>query len=244
MAATIAGLMACKSSTVGPAVAASAEDGIIGARPGSPTTDPTTGTTVLGLGNTRDGLFFVPTGYKRTTPPAFALLLHGAGHSANELMTPIAPLAESRNLVLLAPDSRGPTWDLFYEGHGLDVKFIDTALRWAFQKVAVDTKRMGVIGFSDGASYSLDLALLNGDLFRRSVAYSPGYLAPLTQTTKPEFFITHGTADTILPAKDTREYIVPSLRNAGYSVEYREFNGGHGVTAALMEESINWFVRT
>lgn len=43
---------------------------------------------------------------------------------------------------------------------------------------AVDTTRLGVGGFSDGASYALSLGLTNGDLFTHVIAFSPGALYP------------------------------------------------------------------
>jgi phospholipase/carboxylesterase len=100
------------------------------------------------------------------------------------------------------------------------------------------------MGFSDGATYALALGRVNGDLFRRVNVYSPGFLIPITPVGKPEFFITHGTQGQVLPIDTTRNVIVPSLRADGYSVEFHEWVGGHGVSAALLEESVQWFVRS
>jgi predicted esterase len=36
--------------------------------------------------------------------------------------------------------------------------------------------------------------------------------------------------------------IVPELRNAGYDVTYREFDGGHEVPAEISEEALDWFL--
>ena len=54
---------------------------------------------------------------------------------------------------------------------------------------------------------------------------------------------THGTADRVLSIDTTRNVIVPQLRNAGYSVDYHEWDGGHGVSSALLEQSVDWYVR-
>ena len=56
-------------------------------------------------------------------------------------------------------------------------------------------------GFSDGATYALTLGLINGDLFRRIVAFSPGFVVTGAGVPhgKAKFFISHGTRDDILP---------------------------------------------
>ena len=68
---------------------------------------------------------------------------------------------------VLAPDSRGTTWDAIREGFGDDVTFIDRALEHVFARVSIDPARVTVGGFSDGASYALSLGLANGDVFPR-----------------------------------------------------------------------------
>jgi predicted esterase len=200
-------------------------------------------TPIPGLG-AAEAFLYVPTTYTAAKPAPFAMMFHGAGHDAHEMIDPFAPLAATRGLVLLATSSFAPTWDLSYNGgFSTDVVNLNNALTWAFQRVAVDLNRVGLIGFSDGATYVLALGRLNGDFVRRVVAYAPGYLAPVNPVGKPEFFITHGTQDQILSARNTREVIVPLLRNDGYSVEHREWNGGHGVSDALANESLDWFTR-
>jgi phospholipase/carboxylesterase len=219
------------------------ESGRLTARPSTPTITPPTGVTPIPVTVGVDGLMFVPTTYKASTPAPVALLLHGAGQDASELMVPISTYAESRGLVLVALTSTDGTWDAIHGEFGADVPHIDATLRWLFARVAVDTSRLGVMGFSDGATYALGLTRVNGDLFRRVNVYSPGFLISVTPVGKPEFFVTHGTLDQVLSFDTTRNVIVPNLRSAGYSVEFHEWVGGHGVSAALLEESVEWFVR-
>ena len=219
--------------------------GRIIARPRTPTIMPPTGITsiplTLGL---KDGLLFVPKTYTPSTRAPFAFLLHGAGQDASELIVPVSAYAESRGLVLAAVTAADGTWDAIHGEFGPDVRTINTTLDWVFDRCAVDTTRLGLMGFSDGATYSIGLGRANGDLFRRVNVYSPGFLLGVSPVGKPEFFITHGTADRVLSVESTRNVIVPQLRNAGYSVDYREWEGGHGVSAALLEQSVDWFVRT
>jgi predicted esterase len=153
---------------------------------------------------------------------------------------PISPLADTTGLVLVAPDSRGSTWDAIRGAFSDDVTFINRALTAAFARVRIDASRVRLMGFSDGGTYGLSIGLINGDLFSRVVAFSPGYVIPAESTGKPKMFITHGTRDQILPIDATSRQIVPQLRNAGYDVEYHEFDGGHGVTEALLAQATTW----
>jgi len=215
-------------------------NGRLAARATAPTRTIEPGLFPLGLASGRDGLLYVPTGYKPDTPAPLALLLHGAGRSASELVTPMRPLADNTGLVLLAPDSRGGTWDAISTFFFDDVIFIDRALAFTFSRVRIDSTRVRIAGFSDGGSYSLSLGIINGDLFSRIVAFSPGFIVSGPVNGKPKVFITHGTKDTILPIDQTSRQIVPQLKQAGYDVQYTEFEGGHGVTPELLGQAVDW----
>jgi predicted esterase len=52
--------------------------------------------------------------------------------------------------------------------------------------------------------------------------------------------MTHGTADQVLQIDQTSRAIVPWLKNAGYDVEYHEFDGGHGFTADYLAQATTW----
>ena len=220
--------------------ATSAAAGRLRVRPGHPTTTPTTGLTSLGLAAGRDGLLYVPPTYRAATPAALVLMLHGAGGSSQGGIQPLLPLADAAGLVLLAPDSRGRTWDFLYGPYGPDVAFIDGALEHAFQRCAIDPARVAIEGFSDGASYALSLGLTNGDLFSRILAFSPCILAPAAYTGRPRIFISHGTDDRVLPVERCGRYLAERLRSKSYEVEYREFAGPHTVPRAIAQAGVAW----
>ena len=113
----------------------------------------------LGLGSKRDGLLYVPAGYRAREKAALALMLHGAGGDAHSGISPFLNLADEVGLVLLAPESHGRTWDVSVGGYGPGVEFIDRALEQTFDRLAVDAGRLAVEGFSDGASYALSIGL-------------------------------------------------------------------------------------
>jgi len=214
--------------------------GRLKARPHTPTATVTKGLSELGMSSPRDGLLYVPPSYRADTPAAFVVLLHGAGQNAHVLMDPMRPLADSLGLVLLAPESRGSSWDVRYGDYAQDVDFIDAALAKVFAKVNVDSSRVSVAGFSDGASYALSIGLINGDLFSRVAAFSPGFVGPGKPVGKPEIFVSHGTEDQILSIDRTSRVLVPRLKEAGYRVDYHEFRGRHGVNPELLRQAAAW----
>jgi phospholipase/carboxylesterase len=215
-------------------------DGRLTTRVATPSTTTSPGLYPLALGRDRDGFLYVPTSYRPDVPAPLALLLHGAGQEASELLTPMRPLADAAGLVLVAPDSRAGTWDAILGSFSADVQFIDRALALAFSRVRVDASRVRIAGFSDGASYALTLGLINGDFFSRVVAFSPGFIVNGPINGKPKIFVTHGTRDTILPIEQTSRQLVPQLRNAGYDVQYTEFDGGHRVMPDLLAQATTW----
>jgi phospholipase/carboxylesterase len=200
-----------------------------------------TGLQPLGLGSTRDGLLYVPAGYGEKAPAPLALTLHGAGGSARSGISHFLHLADAAGVILLAPESRGRSWDVLVGGYGPDVEFINRTLEWAFDRLALDTRRLAITGFSDGASYSLSLGLTNGDLFTHVIAFSPGFMAPASRRGKPPIFVSHGTHDRVLPIERCSRRIVPQLDRAGYQVRYREFDGSHTVPESIAREALRWF---
>jgi phospholipase/carboxylesterase len=188
----------------------------------------------------RDALIYVPSGYETGRPAPFALMLHGAGGSAR-IGPELQELANTTGTILVAPDSRGQTWDILRGGYGPDVTFLDSALEWAFSRCAVDPTRVAIGGFSDGASYGLSVGLANGDLFTHIIAFSPGFMIPPVVVGKPRIFVSHGTRDDILPIDNSSRRFVPQLKRAGYRVRYEEFDGPHTVSLEIERAAFEWF---
>lgn len=236
------GATAFGSFALGPAVTGLFQHGKgrLSSRPGTPAEPRAPGRHALGLGGRRDGVLYIPAGHKPESPAPLVVMLHGAGGSAPGALWPFEALADERGFVLLAPESRAMSWDVRFGPFGPDVEFIDRALARVFRHCAIDPARMAVEGFSDGASYALSLGLTNGDLFRRVVAFSPGFVELADPAGKPPVFVSHGTRDTVLAIERTSRVIVPRLRRAGYQVEYKEFDGGHTVPREIAAEAAAW----
>lgn len=202
-------------------------EGRIRARPGTPSGSVEPGLHPLALDGAA-ALLRVPAGYRGEAAP-LVLVLHGAGGNARNGLLPLHGVADDAGLVLLSVGSAGRTWDLLRGGFGPDVAAIDRVLGHVFEHVAVDPERIGVSGFSDGASYALSLGITSGDLFTHIAAFSPGFVAPASQHGAPRIFISHGTADGVLPIDVCSRRVVTQLERAGYDVRYVEFDGGHSV---------------
>lgn len=215
----------------------------LGARPGIPTLEPVTGSVEdLDLGGSRDGYLYVPASYTQDEAIPLFVAMHGAGGRGRDWQSYPAR-ADAHGFAILAPDSRGRTWDIVRGAFGPDVLFLDGALRYTFDRVRVDPDRIVLGGFSDGASYALSLGVANGDLFTHLVAYSPGFITPGEPVTgKPRIFVSHGRQDPILSFDYTEQGLVPSLENAGYDVTFHPFDGEHGVPAAVSEAALDWFL--
>ena len=219
-------------------------EGRLRARPEvGPTGSAPVGLRLLELGAACDGYLYVPATYRAGRPAPLVLLLHGAGEDARDALALLREQADGAGLILLAPDSRGPTWDVIVGRgrYGPDVVAIDRALEQTFSRYAVDPARIAVGGYSDGASYALSLGIMNGDLFTHVLAFSPGFMAPAGQTGSPRIFVSHGTRDEWLPIDRCGRRIVRQLERDGYDVRYREFEGGHVVPPEIGHEAADWF---
>ncbi|WP_343897511.1 alpha/beta hydrolase [Craurococcus roseus] len=170
----------------------------------------------LGLGGRRDGLLRVPNVAGDGGVLPLVVMLHGAGGHATGALRLVE--AAAPGALILAPESRGPTWDVILGAYGPDVAFPDAALRAVFGRRRVDPRRVALAGFSDGASYAVSLALGNGDLFTHALAFSPGFAAPPAPVGRPRLFVSHGVADVVLPIGACSRRLVPRLRAAGYEV--------------------------
>ena len=226
---------ACGLVAGGPAPGA---DGRISARPrGGVATSAKSGP--LGLASGRDAILQLPSTLS-DRPLPLLVLLHGANGTGATMLRRVGAAADEAGIAVLAPDSRGGTWDAIRDRFGGDVTFIDRALEHVFARVSVDPSRVVVGGFSDGASYALSLGLANGDLFLRVVAFSPGFVISAAAHGRPRFFVSHGTSDPILPIDQCSRVIVPRLQSMGYEVTFQEFDGRHEVPPDVARAGMRW----
>ncbi len=219
-------------------------EGRLRARPVKVVGSAPVGLQPLMLGAARESYLYVPVGYRTERLAPLVLLLHGAGGHARQGLEVLRNLADATGIILLAPASRERTWDLLVgRRYGPDATMIDRALEQTFSRYAIDSARLAIGGFSDGASYALSLGITNGDLFTHVLAFSPGFMAPAAWRGSPRIFVSHGTRDGVLPIDPCSRKIVPRLMHADYEVRYREFDGGHTIPSGIALDAVHWFTQ-
>jgi phospholipase/carboxylesterase len=215
----------------------------IHARPGNVTTQPSVGAHPLDLRPQRDAILYVPQSLAADRPAPLVVFLHGATGNEQRGLRFLSAYADAFGFLLLVPASEGGAWDAIGGGFGADVRFIDRALDRAFGMCRIEPKKIALSGFSDGASYALGLGLSNGDLFDAVMAFSPGFVPSGAQPEgRPRLYVSHGTADPILPIEQCSRRLVPRLTRSGYDVTYREFDGPHTLPREIGHLAMRWFL--
>lgn len=220
-----------------------AEKARLSARPSKTTSSIDAGLHPLGLRAERDALLYVPESATKFNRAPLIVSLHGATRNANRGIELLKTLSDEHGFLLLAPASADGTWDVIRSTYGPDIAFINRSLARTFELRDIDPKRVAMAGFSDGASYSLSVGLVNGDFFRAVFGFSPGFIVPGEFTGHPPIFISHGTVDPILPIDECSRRIVPALKRSGYQVTYREFEGKHTLPPEIASEAMRWFMQ-
>jgi phospholipase/carboxylesterase len=216
-----------------------AGDGRLTARPRDGVKTSNTGRITLGLDHERDAILDLPKNEIASSLPLF-VMLHGATQNADDMFWYLGTTAADAGVVVLAPNARDTTWDAMGGSFGEDVDFLNRALQRVFDTVAIDPARIAIGGFSDGATYGLSLGLINGDLFRSVVAFSPGFVIDGMPHGKPRVFIAHGTRDHILPIDRCGRRVAAGLISRGYDVTFREFDGDHEIPADVARDGMTW----
>jgi predicted esterase len=198
--------------------------------------------TYLGLDRDRDAILQLPKGLTGVPLPLL-IFLHGATQSAEDMFWYLDSAPDEAGVAILAPNARDTTWDAITDDFGRDVDFVNRALQRVFDTVAIDPARLAIGGFSDGATYAIALGLINGDLFKRVLGCSPGFVIDGTPQGKPSFFISHGTRDNILPIDRCGRRVAADLKARGYDVTFREFDGRHEIPKDVMLEGLKSVAR-
>ena len=213
-------------------------DGRLKSRPPNGVETSVSGQVNLGLDSNRDAILQVPKNVGSPLP--LLVMLHGAGQNATDMFWYLGSTPEDTKVAVVAPNSRAQTWDAIHGPFGEDVEFLDRAIGRVFETVSIDPARLAIGGFSDGASYAISLGLINGDLFKRVIGFSPGFVVYRTAEGQPAVFISHGTRDRILPINSCGLSIALELKRRGYQTNFREFDGGHEIPESIAREGLSW----
>jgi len=191
----------------------------------------------------RDGVIQMPSTMPAGKMPLL-IFLHGATQNGARMLQRIGPAADQLGIAVVAPDSRNGTWDAIRNEFDEDVVFLNRMLEHVFERVSVDPARLAIGGFSDGASYGLSLGLVNGDLFPRVLACSPGFIIQAPSHGHPHLFFSHGRSDQVLPIDQCSRVMVPRLLSMGYDVTFKEFDGRHELPPDIAVEALKWMTQS
>lgn len=136
-----------------------------------------------------------------------------------------------------------PDRDVFDEGIELITSFID----YAVEKYPIDTSRVYLLGFSQGAVASNTLALTLGDRIKGIVSLS-GYIPEFVKTDydkkpvdKLSVYISHGVEDPVLPyewGEAAKDY----FEKAGANVAFYSYDSAHTVSLKNKQDLQQWLL--
>jgi phospholipase/carboxylesterase len=179
--------------------------------------------------------------------PPLLVLLHGAGRNRLGMTQHFEAEADKRGIVLLAPTSRGPTWDAISVareapdpgsalaerlghryGRSRDSDRVEAAIANLSKIVPVDRTRTVLAGFSDGATFALAMGMAKSHQFAAVIAWSPGIPIETDGAARGRrVFVSHGRQDPLLSFDTTCAEILPLLKSEGASVTFVPFDGVH-----------------
>jgi poly(3-hydroxybutyrate) depolymerase len=174
---------------------------------------------------------------KFSRPKPAVLLLHGAGGHAQDLVLSWRSFAETHDAALIAPEL--PRTRAFEDVAPAVFRCIVEDAR---KVVALDPKRLYILGHSMGGYLAYDAAMFESDYFAavavHAAAIDPdfdGILAKAARKIPIAIFI--GTRDPLVPIASVRR-TRDLLRGAGFPVEYEELEG-HDHQYELAADRIN-----
>jgi predicted esterase len=182
--------------------------------------------------------------------PLFTVF-HGAGRQDEMLVKACREEPDRRQALFLVPRSVEPTWDLIAGASAQpDLDFLEYAWDLIYRRYPIDPGRQALIGYSDGASYALSLALSNPGFFDAALCWAAGFAmmdrkAVGADDKRTRFYLEYGTADPLFPFEQTALPMRENLEKAGYRVEFSVDEGGrHWPSGSFQREALDWYFET
>ena len=175
-------------------------------------------------------------------------VFHGAGRQDEMLVKACREEPDRRGALFLIPRSVEPSWDLIHGGPGqCDLEFLEYAWDLIYRRYPIDPRRQVLIGYSDGASYALSLALSNPGFFDAALCWAAGFAsmdraAVGAENKRTRFYLEYGTADPLFPFDQIALPMRENLTRAGYRVEFSVDEGGrHWPSGSFQREALDWY---
>ncbi len=201
----------------------------------------------------------------KTTKPSLLILLHGYGSNESDLFS-FAPELPDELLIVSAqaPLSLGfgsYAWYSINFDATSNAKFsnieeardsilkIEGFVDDIIDKYKVNTEKVFLLGFSQGAILSYALAMRNPIKLKNILALS-GYIntelipknLSQSQVKELDFFISHGIVDQVLPIDWIRSSL-PILDSLKISYIFNQYPIGHGVNLQNFNDFKSWIIK-
>ena len=181
--------------------------------------------------------------------PLFTVF-HGAGRQDEMLVKACRREPEARQAFFFIPRSVAPTWDLIAGGEGEDLAFLEHAWDLIYRRYPIDPERQSVIGYSDGASYALSLALSSPGFFDAALCWAAGFVvmdrrAVGEESRRTRMYLEYGTHDELFGFKEVALPMRERLETAGYAVEFSVDEGGrHWPSGDFQSQALDWYFQS
>src|SRR5215470_8906333 len=195
-------------------------------------------------------------------PHPTLLTLHGWGANALDLLG-LAPYLGGGKFLILCPqgplqvpigqNAVGYGWFPLSMGGSLDLRSVVKAheivqnfLNEAIDRYPVDSKQLGIVGFSQGGIMAYSLGLGEPERFAGLASLSSwlpqdllSILPDVPATEQLPVLIQHGARDELVGVDKARQSS-EKLRDLCVPVTYREYEMGHGLNAQSLTDLSEW----
>jgi poly(3-hydroxybutyrate) depolymerase len=174
-------------------------------------------------GKTRAYYLYVPSTAKPESPVPLIVMLHGSGRVGMSLVEKWKDLAKKENFIIVGPDSTNTQfWRMPEDGPD----FLRDLVEELKKKYPINPRRVYLFGHSAGASFSLEISLMESEYFAATAIHA-GALPPDEQRLiemarrKIPMFIQVGDSDPYFPLQAVRA-TRDMLNQNGFAVELTE----------------------
>lgn len=216
--------------------------------------------TLTSGGKSRQYYLRWPTSYDKSHPYRLILSFHGAGGKGTDVAPSFFGLFDLSNgsTTFIAPDASGGIWSA-----ASDTTFVDDILKAVEGDLCIDTTRVELEGFSQGAAMSWTLTCSRPKVFRAVVGHSGGGVAnPTTcepvpylgslglsdvsgnsqKTQTDQFAKWNGCTIETLPTAPNGGHVCTNYKGcpAAYPVRWCSYDGGHTPSPNDAGKSSSW----
>jgi poly(3-hydroxybutyrate) depolymerase len=174
-------------------------------------------------GKTRAYYLYVPPTVKPESPVPLVVMLHGSGRVGMSLVEKWKDLAKKENFIIAGPDSTNTQfWGSPQDGPD----YLRDLVEELKKKYPINPRRVYLFGHSAGASFSLEMAVMESEYFAAAAIHAGALppadrdLVPLAKRKIP-ISIQVGDSDQFVPLKvvrATRDF----LNENGFNIELTE----------------------